>query len=269
MVKEAFQLTDSAVAAYEDQKVKAMFGPLARATLANIQVAKNDTILDLACGTGIVARSILDKVVPDQPIVGVDLNEGMIRMAKQITQSDAPKFSWHVANAEGLPFEADTFSLIMCQQGIQYFPDEKAVLAEIHRVAVKDASLIISVWGGANDFFLAMADSVGRHVDQETGKKYLAPFAYKNVENLPDMLISAGFGDINVEPITVDRTMENIHSSIEKEILGHPAGPRVVEAGQAVVDSIAKDTITACSEYKRGDDMIVPQLAYLYTASAQ
>jgi hypothetical protein len=67
MAKEAFQLSDSAVTAYEDQKVKAMFGPLARATLAKIQVNKNDAILDLACGTGIVARSILDKVTPAQP----------------------------------------------------------------------------------------------------------------------------------------------------------------------------------------------------------
>lgn len=269
MAKETFQLNDSAVTAYEDQKVKAMFGPLARATLAKIQVNRNDAILDLACGTGIVARSILDKVTPDQAIVGVDLNEGMIRKARQITQSDSSRFQWHVANAENLPFETGTFSLIICQQGMQYFPDETAVLKEIKRVSAKNAKLVISVWEGASDFFLAMADSVGRHVDPEIGKKYLAPFSYKNVEQLPDMLVGAGFENITVERITVDRTMAKIHSSIENEILGHPAGPKVMEAGQAVVDAIAKDIIAACSEYRKGDDMVVPQLAFLYTASAK
>jgi ubiquinone/menaquinone biosynthesis C-methylase UbiE len=269
MAKEAFQLSDRAVTAYEDQKVKAMFGPLARATLAKIQVTEKDAVLDLACGTGIVARTILEQVTPEQPIVGVDLNEGMVRKAREITQSDSSNFSWHVANAEDLPFDSGTFSLTICQQGIQYFPDEAAVLKEIRRVSAKNAKFVISVWGGASDFFLAMADSVGRHLDPEIGKKYLAPFSYKNVEQLPDMLVSAGFEKINFERITVDRTMAKIHSSIENEILGHPAGPKVLEAGQAVVDVIAADIIAACSEYRRGDDMIVPQLAYLFTASAR
>lgn len=269
MAREAFQLSDTAVAAYEDQKVRAMFGPLARATLEKIRVTKDDTILDLACGTGIVARSIIDKVVPSRPIIGADLNEGMIRMARQITQENASRFEWHVADAETLPFETGVFSLIMCQQGIQYFPEEQNVLNELRRVATKGGRLVISVWGGASDFFLAMAESVGRHVDAETGKKYLAPFAYKNFEKLPDMLTIAGFEDIKVENLTVDRTMANIRSNIKNEILAHPAGPKVMEAGQSVVDAISRDVIMACSEYQSGDDMIVPQLAYLFTASAR
>lgn len=97
MAKETFQLSDSAVTAYEDQKVKAVFGPLARATLAKIQVTEKDAVLDLACGTGIVARTILEQVTPAQPIVGVDLNEGMVRKAREITQSDSSNFRWHVA----------------------------------------------------------------------------------------------------------------------------------------------------------------------------
>ncbi|MCY1126288.1 class I SAM-dependent methyltransferase [Frigidibacter sp. RF13] len=268
MANEAFQLSDSAVTAYEDQKVKAMFGPLARATLAKIHVTEKDAILDLACGTGIVARTILEQVAPAKPIVGVDLNEGMVRKAREITQSDSSKFSWHVANAENLPFASGTFSLTICQQGMQYFPDEAAVLEEIRRVSAKNAKLVITVWAGASDFFLAMADSVGRHVDPGIGEKYLAPFSYRNIEQLPTTMKSAGFKNINVERIAVDRTMVNIHSSIKNEILGHPAGPKVLEAGQAVVDAIAADIIAACTEYRRGDDMIVPQLAYLCTASA-
>lgn len=269
MAKETFQLSDSAVTAYEDQKVKAMFGPLARATLAKIRVTEQDAILDLACGTGIVARTILEKLTPAQPIVGVDLNEGMIRKAQEITEAASSKFSWHVASADDLPFAPGTFSLIICQQGMQYFPDEPAVLDEIRRVSARNAKLVISVWAGASDFFVAMADSVGRRVDPAIGVKYLAPFSYRNVEQLPAMLKAAGFTNINVERITVDRTMANIHSSIEKEILGHPAGPKVLEAGQATVDAIAADILASCAAYRRGDDMIVPQSAYLYTASAE
>ena len=268
MAKETFQLSDVAVAAYEDQKVKAMFGPLARATLKTVSISKEDTILDLACGTGIVSRAIVQNVVLNQPIIGVDLNEGMIKKAKEITQADAASYEWRIANAEALPFDAGAFSLIFCQQGIQYFPNQQVVLNEMRRVSAKDGKLVISVWGGASEFFQAMAASIGQHVDEETGQKYLAPFRYKNVDSLPDMLVSAGFKEVEVENLTVDRTMKNISSNIEKEILGHPAGPRVKEAGNTVVQSISSDVIAACSKYQRGDDMIVPQRAYLFSAKA-
>ena len=268
MAKEAFQLSDEAVAAYEDQKVKAMFGPLARVTLKTLSIGEKDTILDLACGTGIVSRSIIQNVVPNRPVNGVDLNEGMIKKAKELTQADASKYRWHVADAEALPFDAGAFSLIICQQGIQYFPNQQVVLNELHRVSSKNGKLVISVWAGASDFFQTMAASIGQHVDQETGQRYLAPFSYKDVDALPDMLTSAGFKNVEIENLTVDRTMKNISASIEKEILGHPAGPKVKEAGKAVVDAISHDVITACSKYQRGVDMIVPQRAYMFTATA-
>ena len=268
MAKEAFQLSDDAVTAYEDQKVRAMFGPLARVTLATLSINEEDTILDLACGTGIVSRSILKTVVPNSPMTGVDLNAGMIKKAKELTHTEASNYDWHVADAEDLPFDAGAFSLIICQQGIQYFPNQQAVLKELHRVSAKPGKLVISVWAGASDFFEAMAASVGQHVDHETGQKYLGPFSYKDVDVLPDMLTRAGFKEVEVKKLTVDRTMENISSNILGEILGHPAGQKVKDAGKLVVQAISSEVIAACSKYQSGNDMIVPQQAYLFTATA-
>ena len=75
-------------------------------------------------------------------------------------------------------------------------------------------------------FSRAMAKSVTKHVDQETGDKYLAPFNYRDVDALPQMLVDAGFRDVDVKPLLVDRTMSEIAQNISKEILGHPSGPR-------------------------------------------
>ena len=71
MAKEAFQLSDEAVAAYEEQKVKSMFGPLALAILETVPISVEDTTLDLACGTGIVSRSILQNENPNRPVFGI------------------------------------------------------------------------------------------------------------------------------------------------------------------------------------------------------
>lgn len=269
MTKETFQLNDSAVAVYEDQKVKVMFGPLARATLDSVNVSADDIILDVACGTGIVARSIRKKVRPTASIVGTDLNEGMIEMARRITRDAASSFDWHVADVTNLPFETGTFTAVFCQQGIQYFPDEDAALAEMRRVMAKGGKLVMTVWGGASDFFLAMAESVARHVGPEVGKKYLVPFSYGRADQFPEMLSSAGFHDVSVTTISVDRVMTDTDVSIPKEILGHPAGSQVQEAGEEVVQTIVKDVSLGCAKYQKGADMIVPQRAYLVLATAK
>ena len=268
MAKETFQLSDDAVAVYEDQKVKSMFEPLARVTVKAIPITSDDRILDVACGTGIVLRTVHKNVVPATPMTGIDINASMIAMAKNCTQQHAEDFDWHVAYVETLPFENSSFTLLFCQQGIQYFPDQKKVLQELRRVEADGGRVVLSVWGGASDFFQAMAKSVTKHVDQETGDKYLAPFNYRDVDALPQMLVDAGFRDVDVKPMLVDRTMSEIAQNISKEILGHPSGPKVLQAGENVVEAISSEVIAACADYRKGDDMIVPQRATLFTASA-
>lgn len=268
MTGEKFQLSDEAVAAYEDQKVTAMFAPLARVTLQALPVAPQDSVLDVACGTGIVLRTIHENGAPARPMTGVDINAAMIRKAQECTSDHAGDFDWHIADVENLPFGDRSFSLILCQQGIQYFPDQPAVLSELRRVASDGGRLAISVWGGASPFFQAMAASVANHVDPQTGEKYLAPFSYKNADTLPQMLVDAGFHDVDVHNLMVDRTMEDIEASIGKEILGHPAGPTVKQAGKVVLEAVARDVIGACSEFQTGKDMIVPQRVSLFLARA-
>lgn len=182
MTNETFQLNASAATIYEEQKVKAMFGPLAEAILDIVKILKNDRILDIACGTGIVSRTIHEKITPYATIFGIDVNESMLNMAKQITEDRKNAFSWHLGDVASLPFEPGSFTAVFCQQGIQYFPNEGVALKEIRRVLKSNGQLIISVWGGASDFFIAMADSVSKHINADIGAKYLAPFSYKNIE---------------------------------------------------------------------------------------
>jgi ubiquinone/menaquinone biosynthesis C-methylase UbiE len=86
MTKETFQLNRSAASVYEEQKVKAMFVPLAKAILEIVKITKDDRILDIACGTGIVSRTIDENLAPHATISGIDINESMLNMAKQITE---------------------------------------------------------------------------------------------------------------------------------------------------------------------------------------
>jgi hypothetical protein len=126
----------------------------------------------------------------------------------------------------------------------------------------------MSVWGGASDFFIAMADSVSKHINADLGAKYLAPFSYKNISELPMMLETVEFKSVSIEQIIIDRVLSDTHLSIPKEILGHPAGQRVQEAGEEVVQAIANDVSAACARYQIDADMVVPQSAFLIQAKA-
>lgn len=110
MSKEAFQLSGSAASVYEAQKVPAMFGPLADATLRVVPLFEDDQIIGLACGTGIVARKVRQKLGSGARIVGVDLNEGMIEIARSLTDQNARSCDRHVSNVTELPFEKTRFA---------------------------------------------------------------------------------------------------------------------------------------------------------------
>jgi hypothetical protein len=108
-----------------------------------------------------------------------------------------------------------------------------------------------------------MADSVSRHINADLGAKYLAPFSYKKIEQLPGMLETAKFKSVSVEEIIVDTSL-----SIPKEILGHPAGQKVQEAGEEIIQAIANDVSAACARYQIEAGMVVPQRTFLIQAKA-
>jgi len=268
MANETYQLKGNAAAIYEEQKVKAIFSPLAAATLDAVSISDADTILDVACGTGIMARCVRERLGPSVRISGADLNEGMIDTARVLTSGDPSGFDWKVADATNMPFEDASFSVVFCQQGIQFFPDDMAAVMEMRRVQMKGGRLYLSVWAGANDFFLAMAKALSNHVSPKVGQQSLAPFAYDGSERLPAILKKACFGNVSVQTISVDRVIQVPKIDIPKEIMANPVGAIVKEAGGTVMETVVAEIITKCEKYRVGPSLIIPQQANLFCAYA-
>ena len=175
-MRETFQLSGNAAAIYEEQKVPAIFGPLAEATLDAVPLFESDSVLDIACGTGIVARKARARVGPSARIAGVDLNQGMIDAARNLTDADSRSCEWHAADVTKLPFEDGTFTVAFCQQGLQFFPDPELALREIGRVLRPGGRIALTVWSEASALFVALAESFRRHVSDEIAESSLAPF---------------------------------------------------------------------------------------------
>jgi len=261
--KNNYQLNLNAAEVYESQKVNAMFRPLAEATLEQVLLHETDIVLDIACGTGIISRCIARKVQPVKAIVGVDLNEGMIEIARSVTKDKKQMFEWHCANVTNLPFDDNSFSIAFCQQGLQFFPDKAKALEEIKRVLMPDGRLILTVWSGISPLFEALAQAIEDKISQKLAVQSLAPFAFRDEQIITDLIGKAGFSNIETTTLTIKREIGPAQSSLPREIAGNPVGVAVMEKGQAVMDGIVRQVEDAIAVYRTETGFSIPQETFL------
>ncbi|MFQ5468502.1 MAG: methyltransferase domain-containing protein, partial [Kiloniellaceae bacterium] len=143
---------------YESCFVPAIFGAWASpvADAAGIEAGKR--VLDVACGTGVLAREAFRRVGQKGQVVGVDLNEGMLAVAARTE----PKVEWRQGDAEHLPFEDASFDVVVSQFALMYFPDRVAALREMWRVLAPDGRLAVVAWAPIERAGLS---NPGRHCD--------------------------------------------------------------------------------------------------------
>lgn len=138
-----FQLSTEAAQAYERTFVPAMLAEWAGYVVDAAGIAPGQSVLDVACGTGIVARTVSEQVNGVGRVVGVDLNEGMLAVAREIR----PDLEWHHGDAGDLPFPTGSFDTVLCQAALMFFPDRVKALREMGRVATQGGTVAVQVWG--------------------------------------------------------------------------------------------------------------------------
>ena len=144
-----FQVDDTAPRHYQNEVWRFM-GPFASA-LVSSSVGPGDSVLDVACGTGIATRTAVAIVGKSGSVVGTDINSQMLRLAESISIEDRDAITWTEASALDLPYDDDSFDSVICQQGLQFFPDPVAGVAEMTRVAKPGGRVAVTVWSDLSD----------------------------------------------------------------------------------------------------------------------
>jgi SAM-dependent methyltransferase len=127
---ETFQLSLEAAERYEAMFVPALFAEWAPRLTDVAGIRPGQEVLDVACGTGIVARTVADRLGGHGRVVGVDVNEAMLTVARRIL----PDLEWRQGDATALPFSDGAFDTALCQMALMFFPDRSAALREMARV---------------------------------------------------------------------------------------------------------------------------------------
>lgn len=210
---------------YDSWFVPVLFAPVAEQMVAGTALPPQARVLDIACGTGILARTVAARLHGQGQITGLDLNPGMLQVAQRVTAAAGLEIDWVQGDAQALPFPDSAFDLVFCQQGIQFFPDRATAVVEMHRVLAPGGEVAVACWRGLarNPFFAKLVQVA----QQQIGSDALAmPFALDDPLELARLLQQAGFQDVSVGPIAFTAVYPKPEHFVEMQITASVAGIR-------------------------------------------
>lgn len=191
--------------AYDDYVVPALFVPFTANVIERIAPRPGEIALDVATGTGIVARALAERVAPTGRVVACDISPAMLAVAgaKPHGPELAP-IEYVETPAAPLKVDDDAFELATCQQGCQFFPDNAAALAEMRRALRDGGRLLVSVWDSIESCpaFAALQQAVTEVLGDEIGQRYLGPWSYRG-EELAEQARAAGFTSVSLEHVAL------------------------------------------------------------------
>ena len=164
-------------------------------------VGPGKRVLDVACGTGIIARKAAGLVGPDGRIVGVDLNEGMLRVAGRCAGSEGvTAIEWYHSDVTRMPFSPGEFDTVLCQQGLQFFPDKAAALREMKRVLAPQGILALNVWGRPEKcpHVIVICDVFTEFFGEDSTAMFQVACSLCNPRVLENLVRDAGFSNIHI-----------------------------------------------------------------------
>jgi ubiquinone/menaquinone biosynthesis C-methylase UbiE len=238
-----------------------------------VEVAAPSTgqrVLDLACGTGAVARAAASRVGATGHVVGLDLNPAMLAMARAMAHSDGPPIEWREGDAMALPFAEATFDLVCCHQGLQFFPDRSAALRDMRRVLVPGGRLALGVWRRLEHqpFYAALTDALERYVSTQAAASLRAAFTLGDGQTLRALVADAGFREIHIRIRSRITRWPLLEDYVFGYLAGSPMAPAVAALDDTARNALLEHITTLLASYVDDDGLAAPWESHVVTARA-
>lgn len=204
--------------AYEALFVAALFEQWAHKVADAAQIQQGRRVLDVACGTGILAREVSKRVGSTGHVAGVDPGPGMIAVARQL----APTVEWHEGVAESLPFPDQSFDAVVSQFGLMFFTDRYQALCEVLRVLVPGGRLAIAVWDSLenNPAYASEVELLEQMAGRPAADALRAPFVLGDRNELATLFSNAGVGTAKISTHRGTAQFPSIRTMVEADLRG-------------------------------------------------
>ena len=253
---------------YEQYFVPAIFSPWAERLIDRTTIQDGDHVLDVACGTGIVARLASPLVGETGSVVGVDNDEGMLAVATATAAAEGLPIQWKETDATDLPFSEERFDGVLCQQGLPFFEDPVPALAEMRRVVAPDGRVVLNV-GRPLEYqpgWDVLAEALSRHIGDEWGTMMHGPFPAWNGADLEQIARDAGFDDVSVTIDVGSVRFPSVEEFINRQAATSPLAEPIGAAPKAVRDELIQDVEDELEGYTDDDGVVFPFESYVIEA---
>jgi ubiquinone/menaquinone biosynthesis C-methylase UbiE len=254
--QEQEQSAASVAEVYERYMVPAAFALWAADLLALLALQPGSRVLDVACGTGIVARTAAHHTGATGVVVGLDLHGGMLAVAR----AQEPTGAWVQGSATALPFATSAFDVVVCQQGVQFFPDRLAALREMHRVLRPGGRVALVVWGAlAHDpGHAALAQGLAHHMGTAVAAVLHTSFSLGDAEAFHRLLAQAGFRDVVLSRSVQILRFATPEAFVRVWVRGSVLGRAGVEVRDDVLTAMISEVTAALRPYVNEEGLRVP-----------
>jgi SAM-dependent methyltransferase len=240
--------------AYEALHVPALFRQWCPRVLDAAGVAIGHRVLDVACGTGVLAREAAVRVGSPGLVTGVDPGRGMLTVAKEL----APHIEWQDGTAESLPFPDRSFDAVVSQFGLMFFTDRTQALREMIRVLKPGGRLTVAVWDSLekSDAFPVEVELIERLAGQAAADALRAPFALGDRDTLIGLFENSEVTSVDIETHNGTARFPNVRTMIEADLRGWlPIMGVLLKEEQ--IEGILKAAEIALAEYVNEDGCVV------------
>jgi ubiquinone/menaquinone biosynthesis C-methylase UbiE len=216
------------------------------ADIARRAVAGNPArVLETAAGTGIVTRQLRDRLPARARLTATDLNPPMLDVARKKFQPHE-EVDFQPADAAALPFPGGSFDAVVCQFGVMFFPEKGRSDREVHRVLAPGGRYLFSVWDAhRHNRFGGIAHEVaGNFFPSDPPQFYQVPFSYYRIDPIKESLIDAGFSDIEIAVLRLEKEIPDATRFAQGIVYGNPLVDQIRARGgvdpDQVVDAVAR-----------------------------
>lgn len=243
---------------YERFFVPAIGKPLAEDLVHLAALQPGERVLDIACGTGIIARLALEKVGSTGAVTGLDVNPGMLGVARSIKLAGG-QIEWLEASAEEIPLPDEMFDVAFCQLGLQFMEGKLAALREVQRVLVPGGRIYLNLPGPAGKVFSLFGSAVGSHVNAKAAGFVNQIFSLHDTNEVRELLTGAGFRDVRIEEKIKTLYLPAPKDFLWQYVYGTPLAALFSAVDEATKKSLEDEIVEKWEPFTRDDKIIYDQ----------